>query len=314
MIQRLTTETSWNVGFPVPKRVLDRFHASWPSARLHAKMVQRVDPDSYEYPMDRPLLSSPQLYSLDIQIFHYADKLTEFPTLKKCIIRASGLKMLRFSGNSQGGSRQTDWESGPHNFQFQDGDVMPAIEQLRIPVHGYDLSDENCKQWKNCMDWSKLLRLDLDNYSPDNLMLALTGKVPNLKVLEFGLTKHRYANWKGETNLGVASRFLASINGLEELRVVEREVAVLPILWPEFLEKHGNTLHTLSITYLDFVHANPWEPSDFANLLEKSPKLESLVVNMALEQRVQHGPQSPETDEHSWIWVCISSCLRTKTQ
>lgn len=71
------------------------------------------------------------------------------------------------------------------------------------------------------MDWSYLRRLDLAHGAPRHLLAALTGNVPRLKALAMGLfhqEDYAHITWACP-DLTVVQRFLAEIDGLEEIMI-----------------------------------------------------------------------------------------------
>jgi hypothetical protein len=195
-----------------------------------------------------------------------------------------------------------DWDVGPYNLQFQPGDAMPSLEELALPSAGYYLSADHCQRWKACMDWTQLRVLELKN-APRHLLAALTGSVPELRCLRFHMARDYWMRgMNDEVDLGVVSRFLSSISGLEEVDVQESGTAAFPKIWAGFIERHGHSLRKLSVRHhaKNYIYPSDiaaWSTSDFARLLEETPRLESLAKDAELEQ-------DPGTEQRSLVWVC----------
>jgi hypothetical protein len=80
----------------MPESVLESFHATHPTARLHVANCTRD-----RKPMNRLLLPSQQLHSLETNVYFEAadvcphvDGRSEFQMLKKCLMRGNTIKVL----------------------------------------------------------------------------------------------------------------------------------------------------------------------------------------------------------------------------
>jgi hypothetical protein len=189
---QILTINSWNVRFAIPKGVLAALHTKQPTARLHATNLSRRQSGAY-IPLDKNLLSSPQLHPPPTYTVYAKEMRTpygefeyrsEFAALSRCLSNAKKLKCLRLSVYDHV-SIQDCWSTGPRSLIFEG--TFPALEELALSYKKYALTAPHCRQWLHAMDWSKLQRLDLGHGSPPHLFVALTGRVPQLKALTFGM-------------------------------------------------------------------------------------------------------------------------------
>jgi hypothetical protein len=187
-------------------------------------------------------------------------------------MKATNLKSLRLSGKGTSAAFP-GYQDGPLNFDFRHGhDTFPALEELSFDIQHYYFSLQHCQSWKMTMDWTKLRKLDLGLVLPEHFISALTDRIPQLKVLTFRV---------GEVDL--MKRFLDSINGLEEVTILNARGSDLQLLWRPFLDKHGSSLLHLTISRLS---AGQELYSELLDLQEQAPNLTSLDVDMATRFRL----------------------------
>jgi hypothetical protein len=156
--------------------------------------------------MDRILLSSPQLHSLERNVYYKGSYFqphetgnSELQMLKQYLIQGNSIKNLhlalekvnqRLSLEHISKLHIEKWEDGPLNFHWQDGDRFPPLEKLRwkaaielLPTE-YVHSSEQCSQWINCMDWNKLKVLDMGPLTTtSHLIEHLIGNAQHLQSL-----------------------------------------------------------------------------------------------------------------------------------
>lgn len=216
-------------------------------------------------PMDTALLSSPQLYALEYWLYdgflpyHSTGKVAsygdfEFPLLKQCLIKAANLKKLwvKSSGNALSWGRTTHSHAALQ-FPFAHGDRFPALESLRLSYSEYDLSIEHCLLWRQCQDFSKLRRLDLDYGAPRNLLRTLTGQVQQLESLSIGFWSLPRSDPVGRFwffnpfDIDITKNFIASIEGLQSLTLSRCTDEILHELWLGIWEQHAHSLQTFRL-------------------------------------------------------------------
>ena len=127
-IQALT----WNINCAPLPAMLNLFHRLHPSAHLHLILQNRKFK-----PLSQSLLSSPQLYTLDTEIYRTipddtGHSLSELSFIKNSL--APSLQVLRLSSRGVHVYPQRaqfeDWESVKHsmfNLGFQPGDRVPPL-------------------------------------------------------------------------------------------------------------------------------------------------------------------------------------------
>lgn len=128
---------TWNMNSAPLPAMLDLFHEFHPSAHLHLILRNRKFK-----PLSRTLLSSPQLYTLDTEIYRTMPEDTSHSLSELSFIKnnlAPSLRVLRLSSRGVHAYPQRaqfeDWESVKYsmfNLDFQPGDRFPALLELGI--------------------------------------------------------------------------------------------------------------------------------------------------------------------------------------
>lgn len=178
-----------------------------------------------------------------------------------------------------------DFEEGDLNLQFEPGDDFLALEELTLDCYDwYRLDTAHCEMWANCMDWSCLRRLDLGHATPQYLLPAITGRVPQIKNLRFGFWLNGHgpkATWNSPADLGVLERFVESIDALESVTFYTWTDKECSQIRPALLAKHGRSLKKIRHE-LDF--RDTWKPEHLEDLRDMAPHLEDLSVTIGMEQ------------------------------
>jgi hypothetical protein len=278
--------------FAIPDQLFQLLHTRHTSTRIHIVNRKR-NIDRQYIPPDRAALSSPQLYSLDYTAYGANDRIgrlewefySELSAIKACLLQARNLKSLRLRVSSDNIPRQSVWTTGPQCLTFDSDDNFVPLLELRFEFETYDMSEKYCQQWANAMDWTQLRRLDLDGGSPPHLLAALTGRVPQLKVLSFGFRQPTYT-W-GYPNADVFQAFSDSIGGLED--VVASNACAQPFdeIRDAFLLKHGHSLKKLSVSY--GATGQGWEEADVQGLAERGPGICDLALKIATTEDYSAG-------------------------
>jgi hypothetical protein len=256
------------------------------------------------YEMDKALLSSPNLHFLSYTVL--ANELmhecsSEMNELKKCLLRARGLKVLHLQVDRNNRVVSSDFTHGPLNLPFQQGDSFSALEELTLDpdLQNYFPTRDHCEMWATCMNWSSLVKLDLNHGSPPHLLKALTGRVPQLKVFNFGFWEHSKASsslWNCDNDLGILTRFLESIEALESVKTYSWDDEQMHFIRRALLASSGASLRHLQS---NTVQRASWEPGEFLALRERAPGLQTLVAPMKLQQATQ-------AQEEGTIWPDIA--------
>ncbi|KAF2827321.1 hypothetical protein CC86DRAFT_291154 [Ophiobolus disseminans] len=289
---------TWNSERAIRPDILRTFHERHPSAKLQLMLKDRS-----LTPLSSTLLSSPQLHSLDISIYCVRGSATcghsEAEFIKQSIAKSS-LKVLSLAVKSLASPIQRrmflQWDYvryGFFNFNLQEGDRFPALEELRL---GYDMNNvltaENCEMWAKATSWHQLRKLDLSRGSPRHFLASLTDRAPNLESLKFGLNRpHSRTADLHPLHIGLPSLvgFIASITALRELdfgaHKMEHFMAVLPLM----LENSKGSLRKL-IIHCRFHEENVWQAEQYVDVLTQAPGLEYLKAQI-----------QEDTVEGSWV-------------
>jgi hypothetical protein len=132
--------------------------------------------------------------------------------LRGCLLQARNLKILHLQADNLTCKSDGDYQDGPVNLPFRDGDQFPILEELCLDLvlRDYFPTADNCQVWSRCMNWSYLITLDFGDGCPITLLAALTGLVPQLKVLNFGF-------WSGTLELRWQARYGIHVGTRERL-------------------------------------------------------------------------------------------------
>lgn len=253
-------------------------------------------------PMDKTLLTSPNLHHLSYTVlasYTAAECASEIAKFKTCLLSARNLKILRLqvAKNERSSDNSSDFQKGPLNMPFQLGDQFPTLEELTLDrcLQNYFPTAKHCRMWTLCMDWSHLIKLDLGCGSPAYLLEALTGHVPQMKVLAFGFwgkTGAASELWNAANDLPVVVKFLESIDALETVVMTSNDDEELRQIRPALLRKHGASLRYLTADIS--IRDNGWEAQDFIDVASMAPGLRSLTATLEL--------QEGETTGEGTIW------------
>lgn len=269
----------------MPSSLLAALHAR-PDVKLEVQISERHD-----RPLQHSLMSSPSLHKLDITILGmlFQDPhLSEFRTFKRLIMTTGSLKGLTLRVSSYEKEKyavSSDLASGELNLPFEPGDKFPALEELTLDCYDwYYLSAAHCEMWASCMDWSRLRSLDLGHATPQYLLPAISGRIPNLKRLRFGFWLNPHgprANWNSSQDLTIVTDFVSSIEALQELTLFSWNDVECSQIRPAVFAHHGSSLRVLRHE-LDFRDA--WKLEHFEDLRQHVPGIEELSVTIAMEE------------------------------
>ncbi|KAF2004981.1 hypothetical protein P154DRAFT_23980 [Amniculicola lignicola CBS 123094] len=273
---------SWNLPKEIPPQVLETFHAHHPPARLHVQSEFRLT-----NPLDKLLLSSPQLYSLRYEIYFNHPQIKEkamrmlFHTMKNCLKQGGSIKKLHIEAMD---NIMTSVRHGAA-FPFRPLESFPPLEELYIGYQCYDIQRADCRLWRDCMDWTCLKTLDLGGTSPVWFIKSITGAVPQLRVFKCGTRAFRDPNsewscWRNDTD--VIPSFLESIDALECLEISPAEGGELQFQ-TRILRKCGPPLKSLRL-------ATHWCDENFEELQHFAPNVEDLKVSIS--EDVINEPES----------------------
>lgn len=131
------------------------------------------------------------------------------------------------------------------------------------------------------MNWTQLRRLDLDGGCPSDLLVALTGRVPQLKEFFFGFRHPTRASTWLYPSAEVFNTFSDSIDGLEDVIVTidGKGGEGFHEICDAFVSKHGPTLQKLRVGYS--VTWPGWEVTSVCHLAEDAPVMRDLALKIA---------------------------------
>lgn len=137
------------------------------------------------------------------------------------------------------------------------------------------------------MDGSQLRKLDFNYRSPKHLLEALTGRVPQLKVFNFGFwgrTGTASSLWNCADDLSTLTRFLDPIDTLESVKMHSWDDKKMRLIRPALLARHGASLQLFNAgTNVQ----QAWEPEDVLEFRERAPGLKTLVATLKLQKTVE---------------------------
>ncbi|XP_014551474.1 hypothetical protein COCVIDRAFT_112878 [Bipolaris victoriae FI3] len=302
---------SWDTNIPVPEPVLDVFHTTHATARLHVTNCLRE-----RKPLDRLLLSSPQLHSLQMNV--YFDLVgvcpvirgsSELQILKRCLMQGNSIKVLHLAlenvdkylyGSAVSGLGIQDWENGLLNFHWQVGDRFPALEEWGWSgsTH-YVYSEQQLDMWRRCMDWTQLRVLDFGDHPLTSMLPfpSLTGHVPRLNSLAVFISAQKQDDMHEPTRtIPIFEEFLCSVLALKKLRLTW---SFIPDCLSTILELQGHSLRQLELYHPR--SGTTWDQHRYIEILTKAPQLHHL--------RVRHlSSQGPTVDfQGTWYGHAIDS-------
>jgi hypothetical protein len=252
--------------------------------------------------MDKAVLSSPNLHHLDFTALAKQPQavcVSELSELKRCLLHARNLKILRLQVCAASWQTNEDYEESPLNLPFRDGDNFPALEELALDpkLQNYFPTAQHCEMWSRCMDWGHLHTLDLGYGTPTALLEALTGRIAQLKTFNFGFWSETYFPkplWNCSKDISVLERFLNSIDGLRDVKMHSMDDEHMQQVRPTLLTKHGRSLRSLEAEYGKIV---AWEPCHFYALAENAQGMKILRLPMKMQNKAGEDDLSVWPDE-----------------
>jgi hypothetical protein len=232
----------WNVCSKMPAAILTTLHDCWPSSHLHVRQPYR-----YERELDKDLLASPQLISLEMQVYVNLlaqPRVSDWPILTELLIRHRSLRSFRPHS-----TYVEMWTSGaPGPLHIVPGTKLLALEDFTVPRKIDNEPEESrINMLISAISWSSLRRLELGYGSPGHaLVKELTGRVPQLKCLSFHLI-YGPTREQAEQHSNIWVAFFKSIDSLEEISVINDLYKIYDPLWLAILQLHAKTLRKLNV-------------------------------------------------------------------
>lgn len=306
---RHSPDYSWNIKRPIPEAIIEKLEQRWPDVILSV--------DAHNHPItDKRSLYSPLLHSLSFCILNHTATVTatsqleqysKLPELREVLLRSPNLRKLDIKFEYNWMSRQVEWSgitASPHvlNMPLEPSDRLPPLQEFTFsgPPETYEFTLEHCQLWKQCMDWSRLRRLDLGISCPQHFFKHFGNSLTSLKSLTMGVRfgDRHYTHWaQGPLTCDgvlVVENFIRCIPHLHELNITDFSSAFAEIF--HLIGTRHRTLRKLyyhaSINRTQRQHGNPdavywWT----AREITKLPELRELTIDfLLLDGR----------------WVCIS--------
>ncbi|KAI4662033.1 uncharacterized protein J4E78_004824 [Alternaria triticimaculans] len=307
-------DLTWRVNCELPPALLSLFSELHPSAHLHWILKNRRF-----RPLDHSLLSSPQLYTLDAEIYatmpeQTGHSLSELAYIKNTV--PASLQVLRLSTIDVDGSVQRaqfdTWgyvKCGMFYFDFEPGDQFPALLELALRQGDFALTEQSCNLWACATSWERLERLDLPNGTSPQFIASLTNRAINLKYLRFHISTMNFmirrqyrpysgGNWlnAGVGTMSIMTRFLASIKSLHTLDFAYEDSETLMSYLRFMLQSLHGSLRSLTISDMGGYYHFPmdplpsgkpyWDPGQYREVLELAPGLEHFDARIGTRDSV----------------------------
>ncbi|KAF2995033.1 hypothetical protein E8E13_000361 [Curvularia kusanoi] len=293
------SDLTWHMNCAPSPSFLHLFHEMHPLARLHLLLRDR----KFE-PLTRDLLASPQLYTLDTEIYRTlpgstGHSLSELSFIKSNL--ASSTRVLRISARGVHADPQRaqfeEWGSvtnSVYNLDFQPGDRFPALSEMALEHDEFFLTEEHCSLWARATSWEQLQRLDLNKGAPRYFLASLINRATNLKYLRFYINlPTRNDTWNIyplESSIAVIEQFVACTTSLHTLDLGGESLECLTHVLRVILQNLRGSLRSLKISWsgypdtsgpIDFVPGMlGWEPEYYMELLQMAPGLKHLNARM----------------------------------
>ncbi|KAL5328785.1 hypothetical protein ACEPPN_002289 [Leptodophora sp. 'Broadleaf-Isolate-01'] len=307
----------WECLKPIPLPVVSNFHILFPSALLSIRTRKRGAAAPWGYywntAVDLDLRRSLQPHCLDFVAIQNGSgfplgaspdsskEIAEFPVLKNILQRGPNIRILELGciagGNYMIGNIQQKAEpyknddNRPFHTQFRSEDLFPTLKEIasltqnRNIYHppGFELSKPQCIAWKTAMNWKALVELDLWNARPNDFFVIFRGHIPQLKILKFRLSLGPEIKEDPAPLLRATTRFLDSIEELEELVISDWTRTLFPGLCTS-IARHGHSLRSLDVNPTERLSKSVpgWTAEPLKQLLGSLPKLVKLAIAIDL--------------------------------
>jgi hypothetical protein len=263
----------WNVRSKMPDEILQTLHKKWPHCRIHVNQQARgatLNQRSAE--LDTELLSSPQLVSLELELWESVWNrkplpLSEWTFLTELLIRNKSLKVFRLCSRNAHNFESGSPEVSQLHLEPPADAKFPSLEDFGIPI-GFQADQIQVSLLLPAMPWSSLRRLDV-GHGPGFLLQAITGLVPQLKSLSVALVDG--SDMTRLTNQETLIAFIRSISSLEEVSVVDFDAELSQSVWLAILHSHGKTLRIAN-------RYGKISDSEAEVMVTKAPHLEQLWI------------------------------------
>ncbi|KAL3419058.1 F-box domain-containing protein [Phlyctema vagabunda] len=255
----------WHSQSKVPERLISKLEQRWPDLKLHVDVPYRSEGSLYP---DIRLLSSPLLSSLECDISwglrdgmfgSQESVLSDIWILAAIISQNKRLESLNLAISGCGSGFDDDPELEitqevvplDTDTLFPAGFQLPQLQEIVWPSWTYSTGIPQFERehekvheltyilLKQIPNWAHLKYLKLSGLSAELPFKQLEGCVPNLRVLHVVFRAKKY------DNTPAALSFISSLNGLEELSIINM-VASAERCW-EAIKKHKGSLCKVAV-------------------------------------------------------------------
>ena len=253
---------------------------------------------------DLRFLSSPLLYSLSYVVHdnwvtsEEADLLDPYSELRKFLLRATNLRRLGIYGSSR------FIAPASLHLPLQPSDRLLPLHALRLSGYSelFGFDGEHCRTFSQCMDWTRLRRLDLGNYCPRHLFEEISSRLSNLKSLTMGIETDKNGDSTSESLIPIV-KFIECLPGLHVLRLTDFTNAIETM--SSVIVNSQASLQELSYLAAGYQKdirrpsseklPSGWEPSQLRDLILRNPELSRLKIDVPLVERkwVSHHLDNP---------------------
>ena len=188
---------------------------------------------------------------------------------------------------------------------LQPSDRLPPLRALRISCRpgAYMYSHEHCRIFSQCMDWTRLRRLDLGITCSQYFFEEIGSHLSNLKSLTMGIVTGKHGELDCRSLSDIVN-FIQSLD-LHELRLTDHinatETMASAIVESQTSLQELSYLPYLKRDHFSFpLHVQPthmWEPSQLRELTLRNPGLSQLEIHVTLVEQKwvsRHLERSPQ--------------------
>ena len=226
-----------------------------------------------------------------------ADQLDPYSRLRKFLLSATNLRRLDIKNFSR-----SHTPSSLH-LPPQPSDRLLPLYALRLSGHPglFGFVGEHCGTFSQCIDWTRLRRLDLGSYCPRHLFEEISSRLSNLGSLTMGIQTDQNGD---STSRGLVPivKFIESLPGLHVLRLRDFTYAIETM--SSVIVNSQTSLQELSYRAAGFRQnlcrlsrnlPSAWEPSQLRELILRNPELSRLEIDVPLVEGkwVSHRLKSP---------------------
>ncbi|KAF2655407.1 hypothetical protein K491DRAFT_758222 [Lophiostoma macrostomum CBS 122681] len=305
----------WNANTRLSPMAINKLHVRWPDLKICIRNHKRNEATMFDRALDPALLSSKQLDALDFIIYGDVTGITpfysEWPHITRLLQKGGNCRSLRLHIQSDAYYKVPKIFEDPNNIgkgqlHLRTGSIFPPLEELSIlpgsHKNRYTFDPSHCAVLRECIDWSRIRKLDFRDDCPVSFFTEMCGRVTNLESLRLHLPT---LTPQSEVSRAVVM-FVDSVLGLKSLDLVGME-SWIEVLWP-VIDKHKTTLETLICR----PHRHSYDPSSYLDpkyltkFANGFPRLQYLGINGKLKDEQMNA----QLDEE-YLFPLYRSSLQT---